>query len=160
MNQGMSNSTTCKIVGVNRKTGNRWRHGRTYTDKAGRSDGIQCGTAEIVQSASAMPGRIGPAVTPTSPARRLQSCAAIRALLAFRSDRHLHTRDRRTTSNVTQSRKEPTCPCAWQQSASVRAKRADPRRSLWLGTARKPDLVARWLHQPRAHAGRLRDHGL
>ena len=27
--QGVSNSQACRIVGVNRKTGKRWRHGRT-----------------------------------------------------------------------------------------------------------------------------------
>lgn len=37
MDQGMSNSAACKIVGVHRRTGTRWRYGRTYTDKAGRS---------------------------------------------------------------------------------------------------------------------------
>lgn len=36
MAQGMSNSAACREVGVNRKTGNRWRFGRTVVDRAGR----------------------------------------------------------------------------------------------------------------------------
>ncbi len=33
--QGMSNSEACRIVGVNRRTGTRWRHGRTVINRAG-----------------------------------------------------------------------------------------------------------------------------
>jgi hypothetical protein len=36
MAQGMSNSAACREVGVNRKTGNRWRYGRRVVDRAGR----------------------------------------------------------------------------------------------------------------------------
>ena len=36
MSQGMSNSRACREVGVNRKTGTRWRHGRTILNSAGR----------------------------------------------------------------------------------------------------------------------------
>jgi IS30 family transposase len=36
MAQGMSNSAACREVGVNRKTGNRWRYGRKVVDGAGR----------------------------------------------------------------------------------------------------------------------------
>lgn len=32
----MNNSAACRMVGVNRKTGNRWFYGRTTTDRAGR----------------------------------------------------------------------------------------------------------------------------
>jgi IS30 family transposase len=32
----MSNSAACREVGVNRKTGNRWRYGRKVIDRAGR----------------------------------------------------------------------------------------------------------------------------
>jgi transposase, IS30 family len=34
--QGFSNSEACRIVGINRKTGKRWRHGRTITTRDGR----------------------------------------------------------------------------------------------------------------------------
>ena len=34
--QGFSNSEACRIVGINRKTGKRWRHGRTITTRYGR----------------------------------------------------------------------------------------------------------------------------
>lgn len=34
--QGVSNSQACRIVGVNRKTGKRWRHGRTVIASNGR----------------------------------------------------------------------------------------------------------------------------
>jgi transposase, IS30 family len=37
MAQGMSNSEACRQVGINRKTGTRWRYGRTSTDSAGRT---------------------------------------------------------------------------------------------------------------------------
>ncbi|GAB3961112.1 IS30 family transposase [Actinoallomurus acanthiterrae] len=36
MAQGMSNSAACREVGINRKTGNRWRYGRKVVDRAGR----------------------------------------------------------------------------------------------------------------------------
>jgi IS30 family transposase len=35
--QGVSNSQACRIVGINRKTGTRWRYGRTIRNKAGES---------------------------------------------------------------------------------------------------------------------------
>jgi transposase, IS30 family len=34
--QGSGNSEACRIVGVNRRTGKRWRHGRTIADGGGR----------------------------------------------------------------------------------------------------------------------------
>jgi transposase len=34
--QGVNNSQACRIVGVNRKTGKRWRHGRTITSSSGK----------------------------------------------------------------------------------------------------------------------------
>lgn len=33
--QGLSNSEACRIVGISRKTGTRWRYGRTVCNKAG-----------------------------------------------------------------------------------------------------------------------------
>ena len=33
--RGVSNSEACRIVGVNRRTGKRWRHGRTITSSSG-----------------------------------------------------------------------------------------------------------------------------
>ena len=33
--QGVSNSEVCRIVGINRRTGTRWRYGRTILNKAG-----------------------------------------------------------------------------------------------------------------------------
>lgn len=35
--QGINNSEACRTVGVNRKTGNRWRYGRKITDSTGRT---------------------------------------------------------------------------------------------------------------------------
>lgn len=35
MEQGVSNAEACRVVGVNRRTGTRWRHGRKYTNRAG-----------------------------------------------------------------------------------------------------------------------------
>jgi transposase, IS30 family len=34
--QGFNNSEACRIVGINRRTGKRWRHGRTVTARDGR----------------------------------------------------------------------------------------------------------------------------
>ena len=34
--RGVSNAEACRIVGVNRRTGKRWRHGRTITSSSGR----------------------------------------------------------------------------------------------------------------------------
>ena len=35
MAQGMSNSQACRVVGINRRTGTRWRYGRTIPNKTG-----------------------------------------------------------------------------------------------------------------------------
>ena len=35
--QGVSNSAACRIVGINRRTGTRWRYGRTILNTAGVS---------------------------------------------------------------------------------------------------------------------------
>ena len=35
--QGFNNSEACRIVGINRRTGKRWRHGRTITTRDGRN---------------------------------------------------------------------------------------------------------------------------
>ena len=34
--QGFNNSEACRIVGINRQTGKRWRHGRTIVTRDGR----------------------------------------------------------------------------------------------------------------------------
>jgi IS30 family transposase len=36
MSKGMSNTAACRVVGVNRRTGTRWRRGRTITNRAGQ----------------------------------------------------------------------------------------------------------------------------
>ena len=33
---GKSNAQACRIVGINARTGKRWRHGRTITSSSGR----------------------------------------------------------------------------------------------------------------------------
>src|SRR5450830_1779039 len=33
--RGVSNSEACRVVGVNRRTGTRWRYGRTVTSSSG-----------------------------------------------------------------------------------------------------------------------------
>jgi transposase len=35
--QGVSNSEACRIVGINRRTGTRWRYGRTILNTAGEA---------------------------------------------------------------------------------------------------------------------------
>ncbi len=35
--QGMSNSEACRVVGINRRTGTRWRYGRTTLNSAGEA---------------------------------------------------------------------------------------------------------------------------
>src|SRR3954462_9919009 len=35
--QGISNSEACRIVGIHRKTGTRWRYGRTVVNAVGES---------------------------------------------------------------------------------------------------------------------------
>jgi transposase, IS30 family len=53
MNQGMSNSEACRQVGVNRKTGQRWRHGRVVKDPNGGEytyDSIMPAAAEAVST--------------------------------------------------------------------------------------------------------------
>ena len=34
--QGFNNSEACRIAGINRRTGKRWRHGRTIMTRDGR----------------------------------------------------------------------------------------------------------------------------
>src|SRR5258708_3958805 len=34
--RGVTNSEACRIVGINRRTGKRWRHGRTVTSSSGQ----------------------------------------------------------------------------------------------------------------------------
>jgi hypothetical protein len=34
--QGVASTQACRIVGVNPRTGKRWRHGRTITSSSGR----------------------------------------------------------------------------------------------------------------------------
>ena len=36
MSKGVSNTAACRVVGVNRRTGTRWRRGRTVTNRAGQ----------------------------------------------------------------------------------------------------------------------------
>src|SRR5919202_401642 len=36
MAKGVSNTAACRVVGVNRRTGTRWRRGRTVTNRAGQ----------------------------------------------------------------------------------------------------------------------------
>ena len=37
MQQGISNAEACRLVGVNRKTGTRWKLGRKYTNRVGET---------------------------------------------------------------------------------------------------------------------------
>ena len=37
ISQGMSNSEACRVVGINRRTGTRWRYGRTILNTAGEA---------------------------------------------------------------------------------------------------------------------------
>lgn len=37
MQRGTHNAEACQIVGVNRKTGTRWEHGRRYTNRVGET---------------------------------------------------------------------------------------------------------------------------
>jgi hypothetical protein len=65
MAQGMSNSAACREVGINRRTGTRWRYGRKEVDRAvsatavrvaGSSAPSGCGsTAGGVRSGQAWP---------------------------------------------------------------------------------------------------------
>lgn len=34
--RGVSNAQACRVVGINIRTGKRWRHGRTITSSSGR----------------------------------------------------------------------------------------------------------------------------
>ena len=38
MRQGISNAEACRTLKINRRTGMRWRHGRTVTNAQGRED--------------------------------------------------------------------------------------------------------------------------
>jgi transposase len=51
--QGCSNSEACRIVEINRRTGKRWRHGRTITTR----DGRKLHYAPVVAAGAARRGR-------------------------------------------------------------------------------------------------------
>lgn len=59
--RGVSNAEACRIVGVNRRAGERWRHGRTITGSSGARlhyhPVITSGRSEI--SARYLSGRAG-----------------------------------------------------------------------------------------------------
>ena len=54
--QGFNNSEACRIVGINRRTGKRWRHGRTITIR----DGRKLHYAPVVAEGQACQGDLGP----------------------------------------------------------------------------------------------------
>src|SRR3954469_843946 len=52
--QGLGNSEACRLVAINRKTGNRWRYGRTVVNTAGKLVRYPAGEAlraEVAQPA-------------------------------------------------------------------------------------------------------------
>ena len=56
--QGMSYSEACRVVGINRRTGTRWRYGRTVRNTAGEAAGgdDQAGSAATISHGSLTDG--------------------------------------------------------------------------------------------------------
>lgn len=50
--QGVSNAEACRIVGINRKAGIRWRYGRTIRNIAGEAVALSAGETHSAQSAA------------------------------------------------------------------------------------------------------------
>lgn len=48
--QGVGNSEACRIVGVNRRTGTRWRYGRTILQHGRRGDALSGGDRKSLQT--------------------------------------------------------------------------------------------------------------
>ena len=46
--QGYNNSEACRIAGINRRTGKRWRHGRTITTRDGRKLHYACTASKLL----------------------------------------------------------------------------------------------------------------
>lgn len=46
--QGINNAEVCRLVGVDRKTGNRWRYGRMVRTSAGEV--VTCPPVKIIES--------------------------------------------------------------------------------------------------------------
>src|ERR1700746_555863 len=63
--QGFNNSEACRIVGINRRTGKRWRHGRTVTTR----DGRKLHYAAVVTTGAV---RDGPGRSPSTISRELR----------------------------------------------------------------------------------------
>ncbi len=55
--QGINNSAACRAVGINRKTGTRWRYGRTVTNRVGQP---------LVYPPILTPSSRGPGLNPAS----------------------------------------------------------------------------------------------
>src|SRR3954469_5284674 len=50
--QGVSNSEACRIVGIHRKTGTRWRYGRTVTSARWRSKTASSSEGDLIMGPS------------------------------------------------------------------------------------------------------------
>ena len=76
--RGVNNAKACRIVGINRRTGKRWRHGRTITTSRGGKLHYApvVGARKPIRNSSALAADAKPmATTPPSsvePSRRIE----------------------------------------------------------------------------------------
>jgi len=121
MNQGSSNSEACRTVGINRRTGSRWRFGRTVE----RGDGDQLYYAPIATPV-ALSGRF------LSPQERLMIADGLRAGRSRRSIAAELKRSPSTISREVARNSDPDSgeyrPWAAQQQAAGRRGRPKPRK--------------------------------
>src|SRR4051794_7539388 len=66
--QGVNNSEACRIVGIHRKTGVRWRYGRTVVNSVGERGGGGGGGGMFRGGGSTLPRRENRAIPAAEPA--------------------------------------------------------------------------------------------
>ncbi|MFC9502766.1 IS30 family transposase [Streptomyces sp. NPDC057002] len=120
MAQGLSNSAACRGVGINRKTGNRWRYGRKVVDRSGREH-VYLPVTEERDSGAGSPGFL-------SEDERIVIADLLRARKCLRAIARELGRDPATISREVRRNRDPRTgkyhPFQAQRRAAVRRARS------------------------------------
>jgi IS30 family transposase len=121
MAQGLNNSVACRIVGINRRTGTRWRYGRTITNRAGLA---------LVYPPIVEPGATATSKRFLSENERISIADGLLAGLSVRAIAALMGRSPSTVSREIRRNRDPATgayhPHRAQQRAAVRRARPKP----------------------------------
>ncbi|WP_158299916.1 helix-turn-helix domain-containing protein [Glycomyces paridis] len=80
MSEGVSSEEACRIVGVNERTGRRWRHGQKYVTRSGTEIRSLAGTVRLSGPVATGSGRYLSEADRIAIADRLREGASIRAI--------------------------------------------------------------------------------